>query len=88
MQAPVVEVLTLTLQAGAAADEPMKALFGVLGRQKGYQGGYWGRWEELEDKIQLFIRVYTSISLLASHLRFLSPPRAPASLSPRRVIVY
>jgi hypothetical protein len=54
----VTEVVILTLQPGAQIDDHMKAFFRILEKQKGFQGGHWGRWEELEDRIQLFVRKF------------------------------
>ncbi|KAJ0413546.1 hypothetical protein BJY00DRAFT_319700 [Aspergillus carlsbadensis] len=55
MSRPVTQVVTLSLQPEANAEEAIKGLKAVLSRRQGFQSLKWGRWEQDKSKVNLII---------------------------------
>jgi hypothetical protein len=61
MSRPVTEVVTLSLQPGANAEEAIKGFKTVLSRREGFQLLKWGRWEQDHNKVNLIIGMFPKL---------------------------
>ncbi|KAL4870247.1 hypothetical protein BDV12DRAFT_166453 [Aspergillus spectabilis] len=69
----VTEIVVLTLNPSIDLTEPIQEVIAILSRQEGFRLFKWGKWEEDENKIQLFIN-WTDISF---HQKFIESPDYP-----------